>query len=135
MTEYFHIFILLFLVFMLTCLLNSYYKTIAIVGAFLFLLFIFKTHERKLQYSYEILRNIRGSHVSSWLNDLKNAHIRNDQDEVTRLYQIIMNMIHANNLLQHKDITNNIINFVADKKNYNILPVNTFTEPNYHICA
>ena len=136
MVEYFRDFrsliILSLIVFTVVCLMNSYHK---LFGITLFIVFIMRiaTKKTKPQMSAS---NEYTSYMNAWIYDLKEAVKKNDRDEVTRIYQIIMNMIHSENMFQKNAVQDTVQDTVHDLiSDNNVLQANTFSEPNYHVCA
>ena len=137
MVEYFrdfrdfrNIIILSLIVFISVCLMNSYHKLLGIT-LFIALFMLISTKKTKPPSSNEYT-----PYMNAWIYDLKEAVKKNDQDEVTRIYQIIMNMIHSENMLQKNAVQDTVQDTVQDLiSGNNVLHANTFSEPNYHVCA
>ena len=78
--------------------------------------------------------------INSWLNELDDAVKRGDISEITRCYNIIMNIIHSESLLETKEhmyLKRKISNIISPlkklSKNDFITPRNAFKEPNYEV--
>ena len=72
----------------------------------------------------------------NWIDELKDSVKKDDDDEIYRVYCIIMNMLHADVLLyenNHEEILDLIYSIMKNREK-SVVPRNTFVDPHYDIC-
>lgn len=76
------------------------------------------------------------SELLNWIKELKDSVSENNDEEINRIYCIIMNMLHADVLLKendHEEVLDLIYKIIKDREK-NVVPRNTFVNPHYDIC-